>query len=486
MTHGFSSRHADLWDWFWAIEHGQRPAPFIAVWPRGGAKSTSAELGAVSVGARGQRFYVLYICETQPQADEHVSNIASMLEAATVAQHYPALSERRVGKYGSSKGWRREQLRTASGFNVAGIGLDVARRGAKLDEYRPDLIIFDDIDGITDTPQATAKKVATLTKSLLPAGSVDCAVLGVQNLIHGNSIFAQLTDGRADFLADRTVSGPYQAVENLTWTIQDTMPIITGGTATWEGQSLAICQQQISTWGASSFLSESQQEVGREGKYFTSFRDEWHVITPHQIDYRRWEFWASLDHGFNHPMAFYVHAKLPDGSIETIGEYVAQYKMVSENGPRMLDLLSSLGLKPENLQCIAAGTDVSKRDGKDENTIADEYAKFGFYLEPANTKRVDGALEMRERLGDVARGIDATWHIWDTCPSLIACIKRMIANPLQPEDVLKVNATKKSPGDDEYDAARYGIMVAARERTNVPIATTGPRPAYATAIKVRR
>jgi hypothetical protein len=130
---GFAQRHIEFWSWVWAIELGLRPPPFIGIWGRGGGKSTSAELATVSVGARGVRAYVLYICETQPQADEHVSNVASMLESGQVERYYPDLAQRRVGKYGSSKGWRREQLRTGSGFNVAGIGLDVARRGAKLD-----------------------------------------------------------------------------------------------------------------------------------------------------------------------------------------------------------------------------------------------------------------------------------------------------------------------------------------------------------------
>ena len=54
--------------------------------------------------------------------------------------------ERAVNKYGYSKGWNAQKLRTANGFNVLAFGLDTGARGVKLDNLRPDMIILDDID----------------------------------------------------------------------------------------------------------------------------------------------------------------------------------------------------------------------------------------------------------------------------------------------------------------------------------------------------
>src|SRR5690554_6819177 len=142
----FADRHRALWEWVWAIEAGVRPRPFVAVWPRGGAKSTSAELATVAVGARRRRRYTWYISETQDQADKHVETIAALLESPKVAHYYPEMAERKIGKYGNSRGWRRQRLRTASGFTIDALGLDRASRGAKVEEQRPDLMIFDDID----------------------------------------------------------------------------------------------------------------------------------------------------------------------------------------------------------------------------------------------------------------------------------------------------------------------------------------------------
>lgn len=456
---GFAERHLQFWEWIWAMERGRRPPPFIGIWPRGGGKSTSAELGAVSVGARGARAYVLYICETQDQADEHVGNISSMLESPQIERYYPALASRRVGKYGSSKGWRREQLRTASGFNVTGIGLDVARRGAKLDEYRPDLIIIDDVDDITDTPQTTDKKIATLSKSLLPAGAVDCAVLGMQNLIHANSIFSQFLDGRADFLTDRVVSGPFKAVADLRYVVEDSQPLIVGGVPSWQGQDLARCQEQMRTWGISAFLSESQQEVGVEGQFFRTWNPAYHTCPPREID-PAWRVWGSFDYGYGHPTAFYVHAATGGGMVETIAEHVLAGALPTEHAEAIHALLGQLGLRARTLRRIVAGADVFAHKGdKQGRTIADQYAELGITLTQATVERVTGAAEMRRRLGNPARQIPATWKVWTTCPRLIALIPKLIADPQRPEDVLKVDANRHGVGgDDEYDSARYGLM----------------------------
>src|SRR5512138_3307539 len=174
VTADFASRHVELWEWVDSIQKGIRPPPFVAIWGRGGAKSTSAELSVVRVGEKQTRRYVWYISSTQDKADKHVESIAAMLENSG--------AERAVGKYGNSKGWRRERLRTSTGLTVDALGLDTGTRGAKVEDQRPDMIILDDVDENEDSVQTTLKKIDLITKSILPAGSNDCAVLFIQNL----------------------------------------------------------------------------------------------------------------------------------------------------------------------------------------------------------------------------------------------------------------------------------------------------------------
>lgn len=264
----FGEHHREFWAWLWSIEPGVRPRPYVAIWPRGGAKSTSAELAAAALGCRSKRSYGLYVCRTQSQADDHVGNVASILEGPGVARFYPLMAERLVGKYGSSKGWRRNRIRTASGFTIDAIGLDTAARGVKLDEQRPDFMVFDDLDHHDDSPQVVKALIDTLTKALIPAGSSDLAVIAIQNLVQRDGVFARLADGRAKFLAQRTVSGPKPALEGLV-TEHRVQPdgsgrdVIVAGTPTWRGQTTQHCQEQIDDMGLTAFLAEVQHDVAR-------------------------------------------------------------------------------------------------------------------------------------------------------------------------------------------------------------------------------
>ncbi len=231
---------------------GIRPQPFIAIWARGAAKSTSAELAAALIGMTQRRAYIIYVSGTQDQADTHVQSIGSLLERAGI--------ERAVNKYGTSRGWRRDRLRSET-FTIDALGLDTGARGIRIDEDRPGLIILDDVDDLHDTEETVAKKIATLTNTILPSGSTDCATLFVQNLIHKNSIASRLVDGRADFLLDRSVSGPYPALKRFEYEAIEGIIKITAGEPTWEGLGIAECENIILTSGIHAFQRECQHDV---------------------------------------------------------------------------------------------------------------------------------------------------------------------------------------------------------------------------------
>ncbi len=264
FTAEFAPHHAEYWDWLWAIEAGKPVDPFVAVWNRGGAKSASAEAGLVACAARGVRRYGWYVSATQDLADDHVANVGSLFQSEELEAAYPGLGERLVGKYGESKGWRRNRLRTAHGFTLDALGLDVAARGTRLEEQRPDVIVLDDIDSEHDTPAQTEKKIRTITRKLLPAGSQDCAVIAIQNLIHSQSIFARLTNQpgapKVDFLSKRRISGPVPAVWNMEWRQQGDSYEIVAGEASWKGMPIEACQSMLDLYGLTAFLVECQHE----------------------------------------------------------------------------------------------------------------------------------------------------------------------------------------------------------------------------------
>lgn len=272
-----ASHHEQFWAWLWALRPGVAARTFIAIWGRGAGKSTSIELGAAVVGTFGLRRYALYVCATQTQADDHVSNVATNLEQAGV--------DRALNKYGFSRGWRVNRLRTADGFTLDAVGLDTASRGVRIDADRPDLILLDDLDSEHDTALTVQRKMTTLTRAVLPTGSSALAVAGVQNIPNLDGIFAQLADGRAEFLVDRLVSGPHPVLADLPPTAwweralaPDGTPQIrlTAGTPTWAGQSRAACEALIAKIGIQAFVIECQHETTRLAG--TMFRREWFAI----------------------------------------------------------------------------------------------------------------------------------------------------------------------------------------------------------------
>lgn len=263
VTAPFGPYHLELLDWIAGLESGQPADPFVAIWPRAGAKSTLAELCCAYLAAAGTRRYAFYVSRTQGQADGHVGNVATMLTSSAFAAAYPLASAAEVTTVGTRRAWNRSRLRTASRFTIDALGIDTAARGAKIDEDRPDLIIVDDIDRETDSPGTTAKLQHLLTRTILPAGADGFTALVLQNLVHPDSVISRLADGRADFLTQRRVSGPHRAIEGFAYRTGPRGVEILGGEPTWAGMGLDRCAQLIAKIGLNSFLVECQHEVER-------------------------------------------------------------------------------------------------------------------------------------------------------------------------------------------------------------------------------
>lgn len=264
-----SDPHVELWKWGESITDDYTPPPFVAIWPRGRGKSTHAEMMTADLGARNRRSYGMYVSGTQEQADKHVATIATMFESRRMAQFNQAVGRPKLGKNGS-RSWNRRTVKTSNGYTVEAVGLNKAVRGQKIDWARPDWIVFDDIDERHDTEATTRKKREIITSSILPAGATNAAVLFVQNLIHAESIAAELAKrpgepGAADYLTDRIVSGPHQAVDGLRYEMRadgnKLRWVFTAGRSLWNGFDLAVCEDEMNRVGPDSYELESQHNI---------------------------------------------------------------------------------------------------------------------------------------------------------------------------------------------------------------------------------
>ena len=291
--------HRELWDWIWQIELGQ-PHPecdsFFGIWPRRGGKTTSGQLAVAALGARKKRHYGWLLSRTQPQANQKLLTIRQAIGkmGSAYLRDYPHMAKART-QDGFSLGWNTQRLicglsgddEDEENFIVEAIGLDMAVRGANIEFQRPDFIMPDDIDKLHDSPYLVEKNIETLTQSILLAGDETKVVLGLQNLIHRDSIFAQIADGRAKFLMNRFVSGPYPALDgDFKYEERETPKgpryFIISGTPSWpEGLGVEVCEKEINDVGPDAFELECQHNVTKahDDATFPEFNPIYHCIT---------------------------------------------------------------------------------------------------------------------------------------------------------------------------------------------------------------
>jgi hypothetical protein len=287
--------HHELWQWTWLIELDQSHAEydaFFGIWPRRCGKTTSGQLAIAAVGALKKRHYGWLLSRTQAQANQKLLTIRQAIGrmGSEYITAYPHMAKART-EDGQNLGWNTTRLicsdSRGSDFIVEAIGFDMAVRGANIDFQRPDFIMPDDVDSLHDSIHVTEKNIETFTKSILPAGTNDKVVLGLQNLIHRDSIFSQVADGRAKFLMNRFVSGPYPAIEGEfkyeeRETLRGPRYFILSGNATWpEGFGLEACEKELNDSGPAAFESECQHNVTHvhEDSTFREFNPVYHCIT---------------------------------------------------------------------------------------------------------------------------------------------------------------------------------------------------------------
>ncbi len=466
--------HIRAWEWAETINLGETPPALIECWFRGGGKSTTMELISSRVAVKGSRRFLLYVCATQDMADRHVQDIATTMERCGI--------ERAVNRYGFSKGWNASKLRTANGFNVLAFGLDTGARGVKLDHLRPDFIILDDIDELDDSVSRVDKKVATITQTILPAKSTDCAIVFVQNRIHANSVMSKVLSGEVDMLQNRLQSPIVPAVKNLVYVTEEKEDgrmgyKITGGEPTWSHKDLSICQREIDDYGLISFLRECQHEVGVGGLFFPDFKEyspsgePWHVVDSISVQ-PWWRVWASHDFGTGAPCSFLLYASDDRENVYVIGEWYEKGHVSSAQAQKVLELLESRGMaQPADrrfrdqkwntrLEAIAfdwANTfpPEDKRQRIGEYPVEVWWEK-GLPAVRAVKDRKAGWRRVKEWLA-ASEIVDGNarpkLRIAKSCVNLIKELGKTMADPRDPEDI-----DRGTKNDHAIDSFRYGLM----------------------------
>lgn len=207
------------------------------------------------------------------------------------------------------------------------------------------------------------------------------------------------------------------------------------------------------------------------GQFFQEISRQVHLIKPFQIP-PHWNRFGAYDYGFNHPAAFGWFANDEDGNTYLYRELVRAQLRVDQF---ITELKKHADTK--DLQYVIAGHDcwakvsnkINVHQGENPPTIAEQFTKFNendaqdypLHLKRAVIDRVAGASQLRSYLAWQGRPNNKPrLYIFDNCPITFDTLSRMIFDPDNAEDVLKVDAADGDPysGDDAYDMTRYGMM----------------------------
>lgn len=205
------------------------------------------------------------------------------------------------------------------------------------------------------------------------------------------------------------------------------------------------------------------------GQYFNELSRDVHFIEPFEIP-EHWNRFGAYDYGYNHPAAWMWFAVDEDGVVYLYRELIQAGLALDEQAERVLAFSDSLNL------IFWSGADCWTTKKAGSPTIAEDLVKMGVRLKPAHIDRIQGASQLRMYLRQNDQK-EPRFKIFNTCPITFDCLSRMVHNPSNVEDVLKVDSVEGDPwtGDDAYDCCRYGLM--SRPRVSVKLKRR-PKDAY--------
>ncbi len=160
---------------------------------RGSGKSTlftfSYPLWAI-LGIQQKKFLLL-VCQTQAQARQHMANIKYELEHnETLKSDLGPFRE----DFGNNEWAMSSLVFRNTGARIMIASVDQSIRGIRHRQYRPDLIILDDIEDINSvkTHDGRVKVADWFSREIVPLGDIGTRIILVGNLLHEDSLMMQL------------------------------------------------------------------------------------------------------------------------------------------------------------------------------------------------------------------------------------------------------------------------------------------------------
>lgn len=195
------------------------------------------------------------------------------------------------------------------------------------------------------------------------------------------------------------------------------------------------------------------------GKVFPYFGDV-HIIAPIEnprAQLAGWEWYSSVDSGWNNPTAWLWHAVSPDGTVITFGEHYREKMTVEDHAAIVKAKEKAWGREPN----MRTGDPAMKQTTPQSGTsVLREYANNGIYInvETVPRQREVGIVKMQQYFKIRTDTHKPTWVITEDCPEFIREMRRLrfktyASKKMREENNKQEEVHKKD--DHAFDSARY-------------------------------
>lgn len=155
--------------------------------PRGHAKSTTFTFKDTMHAALYEyKHYILILSDSSDQADGFLNDIKTEFEENQIIQEDFGRMEGKV--------WKSNVMLTASGIKIESIGSGKKIRGRRHRNWRPDLIVLDDVenDENVNTPEQRKKLYNWFVKAVSKAGDTYTDIVYIGTILHYDSLLSKV------------------------------------------------------------------------------------------------------------------------------------------------------------------------------------------------------------------------------------------------------------------------------------------------------
>ena len=207
------------------------------------------------------------------------------------------------------------------------------------------------------------------------------------------------------------------------------------------------------------------------GQAFLDFRPMVGGRPYHVIDYEVlpsvWRRVAAHDWGYDAPMYTLWGALDPLGGVIIYRELwarnwdpeeIATQNLLAQGGENVSQTWGDPTIWASyRARLTSAQVQSLQESGQLQLSIADQYSKAGWHMQPGNNDRLAGKMAIHRALRERPDGVP--WlRVMKSCPRLIATLQQIQLDPKRTEDVVTDYPADAPLRDEPYDALRYFAM----------------------------